>query len=376
MANDLSAITPKIIAMGLRRLRANVPMAFLVNQTFSPTPGQKGSSVDVFIPSTMTTAPVVPGPVPPAGTDDTPTAVNVPLNNWEYAEFHMDDHDLKKAAAGYIPSRMAGAIDALARKINLSLLQLTEKFYNVVGTGGVTPFGTINDATDMGVVLSNALAPEEDRSVVMNPAAQGNALRLEAFHNASFGVGATPILEGKIDRRLGFGWHMSQLVITHTNGTGANYTVNSGPGLAIGTKTIPATGGTGTILVGDIVKFAGHTQTYVVTSALAAGSFSIEPGLVVAVANTTAIISGAETGSVPTHVINPFFHKDAIALVTRALTPEMNFGGSFIDFDTDPESGLTIRLEVGRQYKRTAWSFDALWGCEVRRRDNGGRLLG
>jgi hypothetical protein len=32
---------------------------------------------------------------------------------------------------------------------------------------------------------------------------------------------------------------------------------------------------------------------------------------------------------------------------------------------TDPETGLSMRLEISRQYKQTVWEFDVLWGVEM-----------
>jgi hypothetical protein len=43
---------------------------------------------------------------------------------------------------------------------------------------------------------------------------------------------------------------------------------------------------------------------------------------------------------------------------------------------TDEISGLTMRLEVSRQYKQTAWEFDILWGSNLIRPDNVVRVQG
>ena len=37
-------------------------------------------------------------------------------------------------------------------------------------------------------------------------------------------------------------------------------------------------------------------------------------------------------------------------------------GGSQMMTVTDPDTGLSLRLEVTRQYKQTVWEFDLLWG--------------
>jgi hypothetical protein len=72
-------------------------------------------------------------------------------------------------------------------------------------------------------------------------------------------------------------------------GTGSGYQINNGGGYSGGTTTVAVDTGTGTILVGDIVTFAGVSSYYTVTSALSAGSFSFTPGLAGAVANDAAV---------------------------------------------------------------------------------------
>ena len=75
-----------------------------------------------------------------------------------------------------------------------------------------------------------------------------------------------------------------------TKGTGSGYLVNNVAGYAIGATTLAADVGTGTILIGDFVTFAGDTVGYEVVTALSAGSFAIKsPGLLAAVVDNVAI---------------------------------------------------------------------------------------
>jgi hypothetical protein len=84
-------------------------------------------------------------------------------------------------------------------------------------------------------------------------------------------------------------------------GTGTGYLVNNGPGYGIGATSIAVDTGTGTILVGDQIQFAGHLTRYTVATALTAGVVVIAaPGLVASIANNEAVIVG------PTETWYPF----------------------------------------------------------------------
>lgn len=377
MANDLTKVVPQLLAQGLMALREFAITPQLVNRRYEAMAGRKGSTIDVPIPSAIVAQAVVPAATPPATADITPDSVAVPLDQWYEAPFYLDDKEQMEVMDGTIPMVASEAVKSLANNVDVFLLTLGNKFYGVAGTAGTTPFGsgTTVDATSLRTVLNKQVAPLDPRHCILDPDAEGSALNVRAFQDASFGGGPAALLEGDLNRKLGFRWWMDQNVQTHTAGTGAGFLVNAASGLAAGTKVIPVDTGSGTILVGDVIKFASHTQTYVVTAALSGGNFSIEPGLVVSVANNVAVLAGADTGGIGSHVMNLGFHRDAIAFATRPLEGS-NHPSSIIDSAFDPISGLTLRLEVSREHKRDRFSYDILYGGAVIRRELGARLLG
>lgn len=381
MTQDLSNVIDKLLARGLLALREEARMPLMVNREYETSPGSQGSTVDVPIPTAVAVQDVTPGATPPSTTDQTPGVTSITLDRWKEAAFYLTDKDYTEigARAGYLPMVASEAVKAIGNEVDQYLCGLGSKFYGAYGTVATTPFASnINAAAQIRKVLNTQLCPMNDRWLLIGAECEANALQLQAFHDASFGVGPQAIIDGQITRRLGFNWVMDQNVRTRTTGTGTNYLVNqTSPGLTVGTKTIPADTGSGTILVGDLVTFANHTQSYVVTTALSGGSFAVEPGLVAAVPNNTAIYTPTETGGTGggTETMNLAFNRNAIALVSKPLAGSIH-PGAFYETIVDEITGLVLRLEVTREHKRDRFSYDILYGGDVIRRELGARLIG
>lgn len=379
MANTLTEVIPQLLAQGLMALREMVVMPQLVNRAYESLAGPEGSTIDVPIPSAIAVQDVTPSNTPPATADVAPTSVPIALNRWKEAPFYMTDKDLMEVQRGTLPMIASEAVKGLANEVDQYLLAFASQFYGSYGTAGTTPFGDekTTDATGIRTILNKQLAPRDPRHVVLDPDAEGSALNVRAFQDASFGGGVQELLEGRMNRKLGFQWWMDQNVQQHTAGTGANYVTNTGTVLPVGTKSIPVDTGTGTILTGDIISFANHTQTYVVTAdhSGGTGTVSIEPGLVAAVGDGVAVTGPGDTGGVGDHVMNLAFHRDAIAFATRPLENSQH-PASIIQSAVDPVSGLTLRLEVTREHRRDRYAYDILYGAAVIRRELGARLLG
>ena len=146
-------------------------------------------------------------------------------------------------------------------------------------------------------------------------------------------------------------------------------------GAKTATATTAATTGACALKNGDIVTFAGDTQTYALTAdatqAAAASDVTLAfyPGKVVAATGSEAITVKAS------HVVNLAFHRDAIAFATRPLV-EINHPAVISVSQVDPVSGLALRLEISRQHKQTRYSFDILYGSAVVRPELGVRIAG
>lgn len=378
MSNTLTAVTDKLLAGGVMALRENSLTPRLVNRRLEALAGGKGSTIDVPIPSAITAVQVSAAAVPPSTADIAPTSVPVPLDQWWEAPFYLDDKDMLEAMSGTIPMQATEAVKSIANKVDTYILGKYKSFYGYHGTAGTTPFGsgTTADATAIRKVLNQQLAPMDDRHVIFDPDAEAAALGVRAFQDGSYSGSYAEITNGNLNRKLGFEWWMNQNVLTHTAGVPGGTPVTDGT-QALGATSVAVTGGgaAGTYLEGDIISFANHTQTYVVTANATLdgsgdGTVAISPALQVAVPTGNAITLRAS------HTVNMAFHRDAIAFVSRPFMPVEAGLGAIVRSATDPISGLAIRLEVTREHKRTRFSYDVLFGAAVVRPELGARLAG
>lgn len=379
MANTITNILPKILARGLLALREQAVMPRLVNLDYSNESAQKGDTIDVPIPSSLTVSDTVPSNVLEAPADSAPTKVQISLNNWKKVNFHLTDKQLVDIDKNehFIPMQMSEAVRALSNQINLTVLQEFKGVYGFVGTAGTTPFGSnVTDATNARKVLNQQLCPRDNRRMVLDFDAEANALALAEFQrvNESGDIGVKR--EGEIGRKFGFDIFTDDQIVTHTAGGSGTPLVNGA--LAVGDTSVAIDGMSGTsgFVVGDVVTFAGHAQTYAITVAPTASSgaqtVTVSPAIKAIVADNASVTKKAS------HAVNLAFHRDAFALAMRPLTSETAgdaYGNNIVSM-TDPVTGLSMRLEVYRQYKQVVYELDALWGVKLIRPEYAVRIAG
>ena len=97
MANDVSALTPKIIAQGLLALRNLNVMPRLVNSDYSTDAAKYGATIDVPIPTGIAAQVVTPNNIAPATADYVAAKASITLNQWYEAPFYLSDKDMKEA---------------------------------------------------------------------------------------------------------------------------------------------------------------------------------------------------------------------------------------------------------------------------------------
>lgn len=381
MANDLTAVTPKLLAQGLLALRNMNIMPAIVNNDYSSEFASKGTTVDVPIPSAVAAQDVAPANTPPATADSNPTSVSLKLDQWKEAPFYLTDKDMQQAMDGVIPMQASEAIASLADSVNAYIFSLYTGIYGFEGTPGTTPFQSdTTAATNARKRLNIQKAPPRDRRMVLDPNAEANAINLRAFQDTSWAGSPAAIQEGNITRKIGFDWFSDQQVPTHVAGTiTTGLSTKSATAIALGAKTCTATTAASTgacnLKIGDIITFAGDAQTYVLTAAAVQASASTDVALAFEPGKKVAGTGGEAISVKPTHVVNLAIHRDCFAFASRPLA-DVNGLGNIIQGASDPVSGISLRLEISREHKRTRFSYDILYGAMLTRRDLGCRLAG
>lgn len=380
MANTFTDIVDKIFARGLMALRENSVMPRLVNSDWDDAVAEQGDTIDVPVPSSVTVSDVSPGPTPPAGQDTTITKVPIQLNRWRKSDMHVTDKEAREIAVGARETQLSEHLRALANDVDSYILGLYTGIYGFAGTPGTTPFGSdLQAATDARKVLGQQLAPSDPRRIVLNTDAEANALLLRAVQDASFRANEeNTLLNGFIGRLLGFEWFMDQNIKSHTAGSfTGTVTVSGAHAAGVSEVTLATDSGEAVSLKeGDIITFAGDTQTYVVgadldVSASSTGDVSIDPTLQV------ALDGGEEVTVKSDHAVNIAFHRDAFALAVRPLAPADGFtGGNEIRTAVDPVSRLALTLEVSREHARTKYQWSILYGASLVRPELAARIAG
>ena len=129
------------------------------------------------------------------------------------------------------------------------------------GTAGTTPFGTINNMSDMAQMrklLNDNGAPRDGRTLVLSPEAEASLLsnQMQMVKVNESGSEAT-MREGIIMPTYGFNVRSSYaLSAKQTPGAGSGYLVNNGSGYKKGATEITVDTGSGAINAGDIITFA------------------------------------------------------------------------------------------------------------------------
>jgi hypothetical protein len=362
LANTLTSLIPDLyqsLDVVSRELVGFIPAVSLDSSAERAALNQP---VRVFQTAASAAEDVTPGQLPPDDGDQSVGNTSIVITKSRTVPFRWTGEEQKgvNSGAGYADIRrdqITQAFRTLTNEIESNVATLASTASRAWGTPGTTPFATdLSDPAQVRKILSDNGAPLSDMQMVIDTTAGAKVRSLAQLTKANE-AGTTKLREqGTLLDIHGFKLRESAGVGQHAPGTGASYVTNGA--LAVGATTIPVQTGTGTILAGDVIAFAGDTNKYVVATALTGGNVIIAaPGLRKAVTSGTAVtVAAAYTG-------NMAFSRSAIVLATRmpALPEEGDMAEDRVTL-VDDRSGLAFEVAMYKQYRRVRYEVSIAYG--------------
>jgi len=380
--NTITGLVPEIyeaLDIVSRELTGMIPSATM---NASANTAQVGQAIRVDVEPAGNVGNITPAMVVPDPTGQTSGFTDITITKSRAAEFGFNGEDQKglNTGAGYgsvRANKIAQAIRAVTNEVETDLCGLQSTFSRAHGTAGTTPFGTANDYTD----ASNALrilkdngAPLQDNQLVINTAAGVNLLGKQA--NVADAGSDSILRQGVLLDINGMPIRESAQVNTVAAvGTSANAVTTAGH--AVGsTSIVLKAAGTGTILAGDVITFAGDTNKYVVTTG--AGAVSGATIVLAAPGLQQALPVGDKAITiVAASARNMAFNRSAIVLAARApARPQEGDMASDVIVITDPRSGLSMEFSMYKGYRKVRYEVGLAWGVKNIKPEHTALLLG
>lgn len=371
MANTLTDLIPDLyegLNVVSRELTGFIPSVNMDNRIERAALNQ---TVRIPIAPESTSADNTPGVTPPDTGDQVIGNVDLTINKSKHVPIRWNGEQTKaiKTTGLYsslLAEQTAEAVRTLVNEIEADCAAEYIRAAYAYGVAGTTPFGS--DLEEMAWIkkLLDDNGADGDRSLVMNTLAGVNMRNLTVLNQANTAGNDMLLRQGITLPLFNISVKESAQVKTHTAGTAALATTDA-TGYAAGTVTITlASAGTGTILAGDVITFAGDTTKYIVVTGnadvSAGGTITIAaPGLKTAIpASATAITLSAA------YTANMAFSRSSIQLATRF--PESPEDGDLAT-DTiaivDMNTGLTFEVAKYKQYLQNQLQIRIAWGVKI-----------
>ncbi|MCP4493135.1 MAG: P22 coat - protein 5 family protein [Gammaproteobacteria bacterium] len=266
------------------------------------------------------------------------------------------------------------AMRTLTNEMEADLASLYVTMSRSFGAGGTTPFAsTLTDTANIRKVLVDNGSPTSDMQLVLDTTAGAKMRTLTQLSKANEAADNSLLRQGVLLDVHGIQIRESAQITEITNGTGSSYT-SSTAGFAVGETDIAVITGTGTILAGDTITFAGDDNQYIVATGVAApGTITLAaPGLRQALpGSAVALTIGGD------FVPNMAFCRSAIVLANRAPErPEEGDMAEDVIMITDPRSGISFEVSLYKEYRQVHYEIAAAWGWKNFKTEHSAILLG
>lgn len=384
MANVLTNLIPNVfVALDVvsRELTGMIPSVTLDAQASQAAVGQTVYSHQA---PPATAVDLTPAVTQPTAADQTQAANPITIQKVRGSRFYWTGEEAASVAAPGVgaltmqQAQIAQAIRTLTNELEADLTALHATTSRAYGTAGTTPFATAGDFSDVSnavKILKDNGSPLGNMQLVLNTTAGAAYVGKNSRYDIQGDRGL--LTQGLIGFQGGTMIRESGQIANFTKGTNSGATTNNA-GYAVGTTTLTlASAGTGTILAGDVITFAGDTNQYVVVSGDAdvsnGGTITIAaPGLRVAMSAATKLIT-----TVGNSARNMVFSRSALILAARTpKRPEKGDLAAAVEYITDPRTGLTFELAYYPQFMQGMFQLGLAWGVKNIKPDHTGLLLG
>jgi len=385
MANTLTNLIPAAYQALDRVSRELTGLIPSVNRDLRADAVAQNQTLYVPVAPANTTSSITPAMTVTAASDQTIGTKTVTISNFKVSSFGYTGEEVYSLDQGpgsgvLMVDQIEQAIRVLANEIENALWVAAYKNASrAYGTAATTPFDSTNKlafTAQLKKILDDNGAPAADRSLVIDTTS-GAALRtLTQLTNVNESGTNMTLRDGQLLDVHGFSIKESSQIASVTAGTASGATTDN-TGYAVGTTVLTlASAGTGTILAGDVITFAGDSNKYVVVSGDAdvsnGGSITIAaPGLKVAMSAATKAIT-----MVASSVRNVAFSRNSLLLATRL--PKVGAQDLATDRQviTDARSGLSFELAMYPGYRMNKVEVAIAYGVASIKPEHSAVLLG
>lgn len=296
----------------------------------------KGDTVKVQMPVDLGDADDMPN-----GGSSTPTEVeaqaeDVVLNQHKYKEFTTSDLEIATSLAGNIAADAGvAAIESIAKSIKKALIaEAVKNTYTIAGTAKNNAY-TKADIINVRKIQNLASVPESNRYLALHSDTSADLLDVLSNSTAQTNVDSW---NGQIGNKFQYDiFEDTAIGYQVSGGAASTYAVNGAA--SAGATQLNVDGGSNGFAVGDIISFAGSSQTHVVQSALVgAGTLHFLPALKTNIADNAVVTCQAS------HPLNFAFHKSAFAIATRKMQAPSVTSGAMITEISTPNLGIPLRF--------------------------------
>jgi hypothetical protein len=367
MANSLGYYNPEFYAQeALIQLENALGMARAVYMGYDEERRSfdRGEYINIKRPSTFTAQ-----DAPSSAQDATTDQVQVQLSNWREVKFALTDKELAFSEERIIADHIRPAAYALANDIDQ---KLAARYADVPwSVQENSTFDIANILEGRKQLFDNGMPMGTGQQFAMiDSQSEADLLALSAFtqDQGAGGLGVQSQIAGTLGQRYGFQFFANQNVQTHTAGSLTGSPLTNGA-VAVGATSVALDAGslTGTVKAGDIITFAGDTNSYAITAdATAAGNaitVSVSPAIKAAIGDGVAATVSQNTSIAESLM----FHRNAFALVTAPLSEMGNELGASIATVQDPITGLSLRSRMyyDGDNSKVNVALDVLYGVKT-----------